>query len=55
MYLLDHHYPADHVCVHKDNLEAFIRDNSAFIKILTESNNLNHSMENGVTEKIIHD
>lgn len=55
IYLLDHGYPADHVCVHKDNLEAFIKDNNAFIKILTESNNLNHSMENGVTEKIIHD
>ena len=54
VYLLDYHYPSDHVCVHKDNLHDFININYEWIKPLTESNNLNHNLENGITEKIIH-
>jgi FkbM family methyltransferase len=53
IYYLDYHYPSDHVCVHKDNLEYFISKNSEWIKPLNESNGLNHNMENNVTEKII--
>ena len=55
IYFLDYHYPSDHVCVHKDKLNEFIQINSQYIKPLTESNNLNHNVENGVTEKIIYD
>jgi FkbM family methyltransferase len=55
IYFLDYHYPSDHVCVHKDNLNEFIQINSQYIKPLTESNDLNRNIENGVTEKIIYD
>lgn len=55
IYFLDYHYPSDHVCVHKDNLNEFIQINSQYIKPLTESNNLNHNVENGVTEKIVYE
>ena len=55
IYFLDYHYPSDHVCVHKDKLNEFIQINSQYIKPLTESNNLNRNVENGVTEKIIYD
>lgn len=53
IYLLDYHYPSDHVCVHKDNLNEFISKNYQWIKPLTDSNDLNHNLENYVTEKII--
>ena len=55
IYFLDYHYPSDHVCVHKDNLNEFIQINSQYIRPLTESNDLNRNIENGVTEKIIYD
>jgi FkbM family methyltransferase len=55
IYLLDYFYPSDHVCVHKDNLEEFVKTNGDYIKELLESNNLNHNLENGVTEKIIYE
>ncbi len=55
IYFLDYFYPSDHVCVHKDNLNEFIQINSQYIKPLTESNNLNHNVENGVTEKIVYE
>ena len=55
IYFLDYHYPSDHVCVHKDNLKEFVKYNSYFIKELQETNNLNHNVEHGVTEKIIYD
>jgi hypothetical protein len=55
IYLLDYHYPSDHVCVHKDNLFQFKQNNSQYIRPLTESNNLNYNVEDGVTEKIIYD
>jgi FkbM family methyltransferase len=55
IYFLDYHYPSDHVCVHKDNLNEFTQINSQYIKPLTESNDLNRNIENGVTEKIIYD
>jgi FkbM family methyltransferase len=55
IYFLDYFYPSDHVCVHNDNLEEFIKTNYEFIVELTETNNLNHNIENGVTEKIIYD
>jgi FkbM family methyltransferase len=53
IYFLDYRYPSDHVCVHKDNLDKFIDKNSQWIKPLTDSNKLNHNLENYVTEKII--
>lgn len=52
IYLLDYHYPSDHVCVHKDKLNDFIDNNHEWIKPLTETNHLNHNLENGVNEKI---
>jgi len=55
IYFLDYHYPSDHVCVHKDKLNEFIEINSQYIKPLTESNDLNRNIENGVTEKIIYE
>jgi hypothetical protein len=55
IYFLDYHYPSDHVCVHKDKLNNFIEINNQYIKPLTESNDLNNNIENGVTEKIIYD
>lgn len=53
IYFLDYHYPSDHVCVHKDNLEDFTNKNFDWIRSLTETNGLNQNMENNVTEKII--
>lgn len=55
IYFLDYFYPSDHVCVHKDNLEKFDEINSDYITKLTETNNLNHNLENGVTEKITYE
>ena len=55
IYFLDYHYPSDHVCVHKDKLNDFIEKNNQYIKPLTESNNLNRNLENGVTEKIVYE
>jgi FkbM family methyltransferase len=54
IYFLDFDYPADHVCIHKDKLNKFIQTNNQYIKPLISSNNLNHNIENGVTEKIIY-
>ncbi len=55
IYFLEYKYQSDHLCVHKDNLDVFLKNNSNFVKELTESNNINHNMENGVTEKIIYE
>ena len=55
IYFLDYHYPSDHVCVHKDKLNEFIQINGQYIKPLTNSNDLNRNIENGVSEKIIYD
>lgn len=55
IYFLDYFYPSDHVCVHKDKLEEFIENNRDYIVELTESNNLNYNIENGVTEKITYE
>lgn len=55
IYFLDYFYPSDHICVHKDNLEDFIQNNYEYITELTESNNLNHNIENGVIQKITYD
>ena len=52
IYLLDYHYPSDHVCVHKDKLDDFIMKNKQWIFPLTENTHLNNNLENGVTEKI---
>lgn len=52
IYLLDYHYPSDHVCVHRDNLKEFIKINNEYIKPLKESNSLNRNLKNGVIEKI---
>lgn len=52
IYLLDYHYPSDHVCVHKDKLDDFIMKNKQWIHPLTENTHLNNNLENGVTEKI---
>lgn len=55
IYFLDYHYPSDHVCVHKDKLNDFIIKNKQWIRPLTESNGLNHNLENGIIEKIIYE
>jgi len=52
IFLLDYHYPSDHVCVHKDKLDEFREKNKEWIKPLTEKNHLNNNIDNGVTEKI---
>jgi FkbM family methyltransferase len=52
IFLLDYHYPSDFVCVHKDKLNEFREKNKNFIFELTESNGLNHCLENGVSERI---
>ena len=52
IYFLEYHYPSDHVCVHKDMLNDFIIKNNEWIKPLTESNDLNRNVGNGVTKKI---
>lgn len=52
MFLLDYHYPSDFVCVHKDKLTEFKEKNKNYIFELTESNGLNHCLENGVNERI---
>jgi FkbM family methyltransferase len=54
IYLLDYHYPSDHICVHKDNLDDFISNNRDWIRPLTEDNSLNHNVKNMVKEKIIY-
>lgn len=54
IYLLDYHYPSDHICVHKDKITEFIEINKEWIKPLNKSNDLNHNLENGVDEKIIY-
>lgn len=54
IYFLDYFYPSDHVCVHKDNLSDFIELNQKWIEPLTQTNNLNNNLENGVTEKIVY-
>jgi FkbM family methyltransferase len=52
IFLLDYHYPSDHVCVHKDKLDEFREKNKEWIRPLTEKNNLNNNIDNGVNEKI---
>ena len=52
VYYLNHSYPADHVCVHRDNIENFIANNSDCISPLQVSNSLNHNLENGVKEML---
>lgn len=55
IYFLDYFYPSDHVCVHKDKLQEFIKINGDYITELNESNELNRNIENGVTEKITYE
>ena len=52
IFLLDYHYPSDHVCVPKEQIDNFLIKNKQFIKPLTESNNLNNNLENGIFKKI---
>ena len=52
IFLLDYHYPSDHVCVHKDKLKEFREKNQEWIKPLTEVNHLNNNLDHGVNEKI---
>jgi FkbM family methyltransferase len=50
-FYLEYVYPSDHIFVHKDNMESFIKKNN--IQPLTEGNQLNNNLLNGVTNKII--
>ena len=50
-FYLEYVYPSDHVFVHNDNLETFTQKNN--ILPLTESNNLNNNLLNGVTHKVV--
>jgi hypothetical protein len=53
IYLLDNpHYPADHICVHKDRLHDFQNKFDTFITENTENSDLNDNLVNGVNEKI---
>lgn len=52
IFFLDYHYPSDFVCVHNDKLDQFREKNKNFIFELTESNSINHCLENGVSERI---
>ena len=52
IFLLDYHYPSDHICVHKDKLNEFRIKNSEWIVDLTEPNHLNNNLEHGVNKKI---
>lgn len=53
IYLLDYSYPSDHVCVHRDNMRAFLQKNVEWIRPLTERNSINQNLSSGVVEKII--
>lgn len=50
IYFLEYVYPSDHVCVHKSMVSDFESKNK--ISRLTNSNNLNKNLENGITKKI---
>jgi FkbM family methyltransferase len=52
IFLLDYHYPSDFACIHKDKLTSFRDKNKNYIFELTESNNINYCLENGVNERI---
>lgn len=52
IFYLEAEYPADHVCVHKDNLENFICKFEKFIYPHTESNSINYNTTYGVDKKI---
>lgn len=53
IYFLEYHYPSDHICVHHSRIESFLSKNSSYIRELTETNNLNHNLEHGITQKLI--
>lgn len=51
IYLLDYHYPSDHICVPLEKIEEFQNNNN--IVELLESNTLNFNVENGIKYKVI--
>jgi len=53
IFYLDYQYPADHVCVHNDNLEEFRSKFKTYIVDHTIDNNLNHNIHHGVNEKLV--
>jgi len=52
IFYLEHSYPADHVCVHKDKLEEFRDRFKLYIFPHTENNLVSRNLENGVVEKV---
>ena len=52
IFYLDYEYPSDHICVHKDNLDDFIKSFSDFIFEHTENNNINNNINLGISKKI---
>lgn len=52
IFFIDYCYPADHLCIHNDNLENFRNKFKNLILPHNEDNELNHNIIHGVTEKI---
>lgn len=52
IYFLEHEYPCDHICVHKDNRVLFDSIFKDYIKDHIEDNDINRNLSNGVTKKI---
>ena len=51
-FLLDYHYPSDHICVHTNKLSEFIIQNEKFIFNLSDKNNINQNVSFGVNKKL---
>ncbi len=52
IYYLEFDYPADHLCVHKDNVVEFENSYATVISAHTVNNVLNHNVTFGVTKKV---
>ena len=52
IFFIDYYYPADHLCIHNDNLEDFRNKFKNAISPHNKDNKLNHNIIHGVTEKI---
>ena len=53
IYMLNHSYPSDHICVPEEGVEAFERSYAGYIFPHTEDNETNHNLIHGVTKRIV--
>lgn len=55
MYLMEHHYPSDYICVHKTKLEEFYKMNNQYIQPIVNNNELNRPLNNNIRNQLTYE